>query len=211
MVIENKYKAFWPRVGAGFLDSAVFAPLVWIDWAFWNATSSPVVLMFWFFIYQALNIGYVVGFTYYYGQTLGKMATGIVILDKSESPITFGQAIIRHIVPIILGFVSIGFVFNNLLAGNIANRGLGAFSNVLMVGFVAFGWLALEWVTMLFNSKRRAFHDFIAGTVVVRQSVEEKRKNSRTIMWVLIALLLINSFFSRYLTSIDSNLQFPIG
>jgi len=29
-------------------------------------------------------------------------------------------------------------------------------------------WFLLECVTMLFSAKRRAIHDFIAGSVVVR-------------------------------------------
>ena len=32
------------------------------------------------------------------------------------------------------------------------------------------GWFLLEIVTMTFNSKRRALHDFIAGSVVVKAS-----------------------------------------
>ena len=32
-------------------------------------------------------------------------------------------------------------------------------------------WVWGEFVTMLFNKKRRAVHDFIAGTVVVKKDV----------------------------------------
>jgi hypothetical protein len=36
--------------------------------------------------------------------------------------------------------------------------------------FVAVGWFLLEIATMLTNAKRRALHDYIARTVVVRVS-----------------------------------------
>jgi uncharacterized RDD family membrane protein YckC len=32
-------------------------------------------------------------------------------------------------------------------------------------------WFLVEIITMLTNDKRRALHDFIAGTVVIRKSV----------------------------------------
>ena len=38
---------------------------------------------------------------------------------------------------------------------------------------VAGTWFVLEIITMLLNKKRRALHDLIAGTVVVRTSIAE--------------------------------------
>lgn len=35
--------------------------------------------------------------------------------------------------------------------------------------YSTFGWFGLEVVTMLTNNKRRALHDFIAGSVVIRK------------------------------------------
>ena len=37
--------------------------------------------------------------------------------------------------------------------------------------WASFGWTALELVSMLTNRKRRALHDFIAGSVVVREAL----------------------------------------
>jgi uncharacterized RDD family membrane protein YckC len=33
-------------------------------------------------------------------------------------------------------------------------------------------WIWGEFITMLFNKRRRAVHDYMAGTVVVRNSVK---------------------------------------
>jgi uncharacterized RDD family membrane protein YckC len=43
-------------------------------------------------------------------------------------------------------------------------------ARVRVVGayWVAIAWVLLEYLTMLLNEQRRAIHDFIAGTVVVR-------------------------------------------
>ncbi len=39
--------------------------------------------------------------------------------------------------------------------------------------FILLVWTATEVITMLMNCKRRAIHDFIAGTIVVRTNLEE--------------------------------------
>ncbi len=39
--------------------------------------------------------------------------------------------------------------------------------------FILLVWTATEVITMLMNGKRRAIHDFIAGTVIVRTNLEE--------------------------------------
>ena len=72
MPLEPRYKTFWPRLGAAFLDSAALAPLVWVDQALWNFTSSSTLLFLWVLTYQALSISYAVGFLYYFGQTPGE-------------------------------------------------------------------------------------------------------------------------------------------
>jgi uncharacterized RDD family membrane protein YckC len=41
---------------------------------------------------------------------------------------------------------------------------------------VALVWILLELITMLANKKRRAIHDFIAGSVVIRTDYEKVQK-----------------------------------
>jgi hypothetical protein len=45
---------------------------------------------------------------------------------------------------------------------------MGTIEDWMWEGAILFGWMLLEAVTMLTNAKRRAIHDFIAGTVVIR-------------------------------------------
>lgn len=192
MTIGTRYKTFWPRLGAVFLDGAAIAPLAWIDQMLWNSTSSLAMLFPWVIIYQALTIVYAVWFLYSLGQTPGKMAMGVIVLDNRGRNLTLSQAILRNIVPVILAPIFILIVSNNLLAGQFANRGLGDprylmwFFGALMV------WVVLEFITMLFSSKQRALHDFIAGTVVVRQPIKERVVGYRKIGWLLIFLLALS-------------------
>ena len=205
MTLEPRYKTFWPRLGAAFLDSAALAPLVWVDQVLWNFTSSSILIFLWVLTYQALSISYAVGFLYYFGQTPGKMATGVLILDNGERRLTLGQAILRNIVQVILVPIFILVVSNNLLAGRLANRGLGDYRFLMWFAVAMMVWGVLEFITMLFNSKRRAIHDFIAGTVVVRQPIDERNINYKKIRWALIILFVLSLIIPRLLP--ERNLQ----
>jgi len=103
------------------------------------------------------------------GQTLGKMATRVKVLDISEGQLTMPQAIRRDIIPLSLNLIYIVLQAPKILSGlNIMDPKTLKFdvSFYLMI-FSGTGWFWAEVVTMLFNKKRRAVHDFIAGSVVI--------------------------------------------
>jgi uncharacterized RDD family membrane protein YckC len=199
METNERYKTFWPRFGAAFLDSAALAPLLWIDQVLWSFTDSSMLLFLWVLIYQGITLAYNVGFLYLFGQTPGKMATGVIIFDNSDQKLTLNQAILRNIVTIIVTPIVIVLVACNLLNGQLANRGLGDGQFLMWFFAIGIGWVVLEFITMLFNSKRRAIHDWIAGTVVVRQPIEERIASYLTIRGVLIVLLVLNAIIPRIL------------
>lgn len=105
-----------------------------------------------------------------YGQTVGKMVTKVKVVDVSESRnLTIKQSCMRDIVPIIMvpfniyayaQIVFYGHTWDSLEQGVLFT----------IIGFAMIGWVVLESVSMLFNEKRRAVHDYIAGSVVVRQT-----------------------------------------
>jgi uncharacterized RDD family membrane protein YckC len=102
------------------------------------------------------------------GQTVGKMLTRVRVLDVSESQLTIKQAVLRDIVP--LAFTVMGVVLGIRIAMGgvdpLADPELTAID--LMIGFTGLAWFIAEVVTMLWNKKRRALHDYIARSVVVR-------------------------------------------
>ena len=103
------------------------------------------------------------------GQTVGKMATGVKIFDKSEElEITWKQAIMRDIVPVF--FFSVSLIYVIVSGVSIEQAFTNDMSNLFVNAYLysTFMWSFAEFVTMLFNKKRRAIHDYIAGTVVVR-------------------------------------------
>jgi len=166
--IEAQYQTFWPRFWSGWIDTAIFLPLAFLDYLLDQHLHSPVVLAFWFVLYSSCFEIYSVAMHARYGQTLGKMAMGIKVLDVSGGKLVLRQALLRDCVPILLSLMAIFEDLPKVLAGIslFDNPELGTWTVLGMYG--SFLWFGAELVTMLTNAKRRALHDFIAGSVVVR-------------------------------------------
>jgi uncharacterized RDD family membrane protein YckC len=175
MEIQRRYQTFWPRFWAGWIDGLVLIPLAGVDWLVQRVTDAPILLALWFVLYTFGYDIYSVTLHAKYGQTLGKMAMGIRVLSASEAKLSLRQALLRDAVPILISSVSIIYWLPRIASG------AGQYSDSLELTWVdeasIFGsliWFVAELVTMLTNSKRRAIHDFIAGSVVVRTGKETR-------------------------------------
>jgi|KBSSwiStaDraftv2_1062776.scaffolds.fasta_scaffold377196_2 uncharacterized RDD family membrane protein YckC len=164
-----KYRTFWPRFWAGFIDAFVLLPLGWVDSAVWDNISATAFLVPWFVLYSLSDVAYTIVLHGLYGQTIGKRLMGVKVLDKSEARLSMGQAVLRD--SVLLAFVAWGLFLDlpTVIAGN-SPYAEGAPIGIarLIALYAMFAWFVLELLTMLTNNKRRALHDFIAGSVVVR-------------------------------------------
>jgi len=106
----------------------------------------------------------------YFGQTIGKMIMDVKVLNHdTETEINVKQALRRESVNLAL---NISWVLIILIVATSLELS-GAISEGLSYEVIGFGILAMVWgisefVTMLFNDKRRALHDYIGKTVIVR-------------------------------------------
>jgi uncharacterized RDD family membrane protein YckC len=91
----EKYHTAMRRFWAGFVDALVFMPLGLIEgFVLW--TDRPaVILIGWMLISYPAYWLYSVLMHGFYGQTLGKIALGLQVLDVTESPISMRQAFVR--------------------------------------------------------------------------------------------------------------------
>ena len=127
------------------------------------------MLAAWFVLYAFAFDAYSVFMHGRYGQTLGKMCTGVKVLDLSEAGLSFRQAFLRDIVPILLSFMVLVNGLPRVAAGLDPYPESSEFNWVDELSlYGSLVWFAAELVTMLTNARRRALHDFIAGSVVVR-------------------------------------------
>lgn len=148
---HDRYSTFWDRFMAGLIDSialfAILSPIAYFS-GFEYGAMPDYLFAFFPYAYSVFLHGR-------YGRTLGKKIMGLKVIDKSETrEIGYRQAFLRESPPLAMIFL--------LLVGSRWTP-MGEYVNQIDTA-----WFLVEVITVLFNDKRRAVHDFIAGTVVVK-------------------------------------------
>jgi uncharacterized RDD family membrane protein YckC len=174
-----RYSTFGPRFWTGSVDSCVLWPLSFITSSllFFNISRSIGALIV---IVESLTwLVYIVVMHARYGQTIGKMVTKVRVVDfKTEGSISWRQAWIREGIPLLLSLGLVVYEVSSILSGDVPLRTSGkgaafaASRTFWLLAAVPGFWFLAEVLTMLTNKKRRALHDFIAGTVVVRTNID---------------------------------------
>jgi uncharacterized RDD family membrane protein YckC len=163
-----RYITFSRRAWAGIIDGLVLMPIGLADRYLAAPERGTLIVLLWGTVSYSAYWLYSVLLHARYGQTLGKMVAHVEVLDVSEERIpTLRQALLRDSGYIILNCASLVYLFTLVLSGRYsldAETG-GAPAMILALANVA--WFLLELGTMVTNRKRRALHDYIAGTVVV--------------------------------------------
>lgn len=185
---DNRYATFWRRFGASGVDEAILAPIRMLialasyaalsslsDWR-WLAASQ---------VAASVSLVYAIAMHARWGQTVGKMATGVrVVSSRDEGPISPLQAFLRELPNILVFIISVALLWDFLskdlseivwrTPDNQVHFDREAIIAVALATMISFAWTGLEALTMLTNQRRRALHDFIAGTVVVATGIAEQ-------------------------------------
>ncbi|MEO6135656.1 MAG: RDD family protein [Ginsengibacter sp.] len=163
----EKYRTGLKRFWAAILDGIVFLPFLLLEQWIYKTTNNISFLFIWATFIVFAPILYSIILHYKYGQTYGKWVVGVKVLDINENrKLTLYQSIYRDSFYLLVAFIAL-FYYAVLLMhtgekGNILND-YSSFADKPI-----FWWTAIELITMLTNSKRRALHDFIAKSIVVR-------------------------------------------
>lgn len=171
----QKYQTFIPRFLALILDSILLLPLFVIDQMAADSSFSPTVKLGVNIATSLFGVLYVILMLYFFGQTVGKMLMKVKVLDVSEKPLRFIQSVLRNFPQLISVIVFLIFgdpeyflqsetekvEFSKNLIGN-------SFYILLMI------WGVADIVVFLMNDKKRALHDYVAGSVVVRLGSDEQ-------------------------------------
>ena len=154
-----KYKTFLRRFLASIIDGLIISVFIWSLSVI--ITHTPDNLIIFNIAYFLISFGSLIYSVYYHsitGQTLGKLVCGVKVVEfATESEIKFKHAFMRDSVPII--FIALFYMFGFIETNE---------TLVIFVSVLYSLWGLLEIITMLLNKKRRALHDFIGKTVVVR-------------------------------------------
>jgi uncharacterized RDD family membrane protein YckC len=182
---EKVHAGFWRRFGAIWIDLIVMLPFMilfmYLDSLHREvrfATVVPSTLVFW---------AYRIYFHARWGATIGKMVTGVKITRLDGSPIGYNEALKRFSVDAVL---AIGMIVAQLVALSrmtdvdfeaLAWRERTQHLAALMptwykpLTYLQQAWFWGEFIVLLSNKRRRALHDFIAGTVVIKKEFAEQK------------------------------------
>jgi uncharacterized RDD family membrane protein YckC len=178
------YAGFLPRVIAGLVDGGI----TWTAakcFLFFRSNSLDSFLAFTLFGFVFFRLYYIL-FTALWGQTPGKMVARIQVVRLDGSPVGWIHALLRYSVETSLLAVLYYYEIHAALVIPRADFAAALIEQreALMLGLMpkftshipfvyhVFGWS--EYVVMWMNKRKRAIHDFIAGTMVIhdpRQSI----------------------------------------
>jgi len=178
--VENpKYAGFGKRFvamfGDGIFGIVALSP-VWIAQIYggkWLYCGGNIVN-------QLLCDGLLIFFLAKWGKSPGKYMANIRVLTVDLKPIGWREALLRHSVQMLLSIAALVMGYRAVAGVSAAEFDSMNFSEraVLQSGSGGFQqfiigcsllWTLSEIVFLLFNKKKRALHDFIAGTVVIEE------------------------------------------
>jgi uncharacterized RDD family membrane protein YckC len=175
-----RYAGFWPRLGAILIDLVVLAPVIAVS--FWTLTVSRTTALFFELPVAVAFAFYNIYFVGRWGQTIGKMALKIRVVSLNGEEAGFKRAFYRHAVDLAFSIAMSALVIYALMSVTDHEYSLLAFDERLalienktgvwtsILNWLSFAWTGSELIVLLLNEKRRALHDYIAGTAVVRTS-----------------------------------------
>ena len=171
--VPRVYRTSWRRFWASMIDGVILWPFNLGDKYFLSADRTLWTILLWGSVSYSVYWVYSVLMHATFGQTIGKMFAGVQVLDLSESRIpTLKQALLRESPYVAASFASLVYFFTLAIAGTYSPKALLEGPGML-IAWASLLWLLLELITMLTNEKRRALHDLLAGTVVVRSNSGE--------------------------------------
>ena len=162
----RKYDTFWKRYLASFIDSLIFLPLPLVTHQYERSTNTTAFLLF-TILHVFLFTSYLVIGHGRYGQTVGKYLMGVKVMDVNEKDVIgYLIAFIRECVWFFAQMAGIVYLIVSTTE-SVEPIAIHETYYKSIVGLITSTWFLLEVVTLLFNKKKRALHDFIAGSVVV--------------------------------------------
>ncbi len=164
---KEKHRTGLKRLWAAIVDGIIFMPLLLVEQWIYKTTDNISTLFIWATFVSFAPLFYSIILHYKNGQTIGKWVAGVKVLDISETrKITLRQSIYRDSFYLVVALVGLIYYIVLLARSDDKQNILSDYSS--FSDNPVFWWTLIELITMLTNSKRRALHDFIAKSIVVR-------------------------------------------
>lgn len=178
-VEDNIYAGFPPRFASLVLDMAL---LTGFNYLVLYINSFDRLLFFYTFIpVQIILFIFNVIIPQHYGATPGKILLGLQFLRIDGHMIGFKEAFLRYLVVFILSILSATVTAHSLIQTNdaafLSIHWLEQSKYIIAFSPILFGiyhwtnniWIWSEVIVLLTNPRKRALHDYMAGTVIVKK------------------------------------------
>jgi len=178
---ERVYAGFWRRFCALWVDGfIIILPLRFF--LFWLEGFDKTLAIVIMIPSAALLPMYHVYFNARYGGTPGKLAVGIRVTRPDGSKIGWTEALARSAVD--MGFALVMLCLQVWALTRISDADYSNASGIFeqarllqshrpswvsQINIVQQVWIWSELIVLLLNKRKRALHDFIAGTIVIRK------------------------------------------
>lgn len=175
---QLRYAGFWPRLGALLLDMVIMLPLSAM--AFWGSQRYRLFDLYSLVPNTLFGLFYSVYLVRRFGGTPGKLIVGVRICKVNGEPVGYREAILRYFPEFVLGLLmSIALLTSAFHMSDTEYHTLSFMERAKRMVELAPPWFKPlqivqniwvwgELIVLLTNRKRRALHDFIAGTIVIR-------------------------------------------
>ena len=181
---ERVYAGFWKRFCAGWVDAFIILPLAFLF--LWLEGFDRTLAIFITIPASMLFAMYHVYFNARFGGTPGKLAVSIRIAKPNGMRIGWPEAWKRSAVDLVFAFLVLVvevWALLQVVPEHYASLGWSERTLLLadyqppwynLVTILQNVWIWSEVVVLLFNKRKRAIHDFIAGTVVIKKEFAEQ-------------------------------------
>ncbi len=172
-----QYAGFWKRCSSVLLDYIIIFPISFF--ILWLGSFSKEIHLTLIIPHTLLYFAYNIYMNANYGGTIGKLVVGIRIRKISGETIHYKEAFLRNIVDLAFGVIIV--IMQAYTLFHINDHSYESLSWFKKAGYLYKNmpesykpinaaneiWIWSELLVLLLNKKRRALHDFIAGTVVI--------------------------------------------
>jgi len=175
------YAGFWLRFAALWLDMLVMSPIIGLVW--WGNEHFRLFDLYFFIPNMVFGFFFSVYLVQRFGGTPGKRLMKVRIVKVNGNPVTYREALIRYTPEWIMTVASsVALMVAALHLSDVqyfAAPSLIERTQLLKsatpnwdkpIQLALNIWIWSEFIVLLTNKKRRALHDFIAGTVVIRDA-----------------------------------------
>jgi uncharacterized RDD family membrane protein YckC len=183
------YAGFWKRFCAGWVDAFALMPLIFLF--MWLESFDKNLAILVTILSTTLFSMYHICFNARFGGTLGKLAAGIRITKPDGTRIGWPEAWKRSAVDLVFAILMLSIEIGALTQISNEEYSTLAFTErtqllqshypswFFIVVYLQQVWIWSEVVVLLFNKRKRALHDFIAGTVVIHKEFAAQPNGGR--------------------------------